>query len=257
MAARGIIVCLSTLICAASASSSWAETSEKVSPAAGQVQALQSDIDTPEEFKRYIEGSLPLPEGFPVPTAPGRQESLHPFPPRPMGLQPAPAALRPEDALPPPMTVEVPRYATFAKGAPPGGLLLMGLAFIPLTALGLFALAGAQGSGPLPGSVEQTPEPKPAAPQSRRPWPNRPVTISPLISARPAPPEPVRNPPSTEMPAATWRAISGQEQRLIDQWDSSPEKAAGMASLEEWLEARGATAGVDVARLKAKLSRDV
>lgn len=59
------------------------------------------------------------------------------------------------------------------------------------------------------------------------------------------------------MPVSTWRAISWREQRLIDIWDASPEKALGQASFEEWLDAQGNVEGVDLAMLNTKLSRDV
>jgi len=56
------------------------------------------------------------------------------------------------------------------------------------------------------------------------------------------------------MPVRTWRAISRQEQALIESWNVSREKALGQASLEQWLE-RHPSAGVDVAALQAKLAR--
>jgi hypothetical protein len=59
------------------------------------------------------------------------------------------------------------------------------------------------------------------------------------------------------MPVSTWRAISWREQRLIEKWDASPEKATGKASFEEWLDAQGSVESVDAAMLKAKLCRDV
>jgi len=61
----------------------------------------------------------------------------------------------------------------------------------------------------------------------------------------------------TLMPVATWRAISQAEQQLIERWDLSREKALGAASLEDWLDRHAAAAGVDAARLKTKLHRDV
>jgi hypothetical protein len=58
----------------------------------------------------------------------------------------------------------------------------------------------------------------------------------------------------TRMPVSTWRAISRQEQALIESWDRSREKALGRASLEQWLD-RHPVANVDIAGLKAKLLR--
>jgi hypothetical protein len=76
---------------------------------------------------------------------------------------------------------------------------------------------------------------------------------------RPAP-EPVLGGPGpyvdTRMPVATWRAITQPEQQLIERWDLSREKAVGAASLEDWVDRHAAGAGVDAARLKAKLRRD-
>jgi hypothetical protein len=59
----------------------------------------------------------------------------------------------------------------------------------------------------------------------------------------------------TRMPVSTWRAISRQEQKLIERWDSSPEKSLGLASLTEWLDANGRVDGVDLTLLKSKLYR--
>lgn len=56
------------------------------------------------------------------------------------------------------------------------------------------------------------------------------------------------------MPVGTWRAISQREQALIESWNLSREKALGLASLEQWLDAHPA-AGVDAAALKTKLAR--
>ena len=60
----------------------------------------------------------------------------------------------------------------------------------------------------------------------------------------------------TRMPAPTWRAISWREQQIIESWDASPEKSSGLASLTEWLDAKGGAEGVNVPLLKAKLFRD-
>src|SRR5207302_4624654 len=51
----------------------------------------------------------------------------------------------------------------------------------------------------------------------------------------------------SQMPVATWRSISSREQKLLDLWDASKEKAPGRASFEDWLDAQGAVDGVDVA----------
>lgn len=56
------------------------------------------------------------------------------------------------------------------------------------------------------------------------------------------------------MPARTWRAITLSEQRAIDAWNMSADKAAGRADLFDWLDAN-AVEGVDAAALKDKLER--
>jgi hypothetical protein len=58
----------------------------------------------------------------------------------------------------------------------------------------------------------------------------------------------------TRMPVGTWRAISWQEQAVIESWARSREKALGQASLEQWID-RHPAAGVDAGGLKAKLAR--
>lgn len=80
-------------------------------------------------------------------------------------------------------------------------------------------------------------------------------TASPFIAESPAPALRVAEPfIDARMPVGTWRAISQREQALIESWDLSREKALGLASLEQWLDAHPA-AGVDVAALKSKLAR--
>lgn len=91
---------------------------------------------------------------------------------------------------------------------------------------------------------------------SSAPRPKTPRTTSLPASSPPEPAAPSEPFVDTRMPVATWRSISLAEQKLIEAWDRSPEKAAGRASLLEWLDAQPASC-VDVARLKAKLARDV
>ena len=56
------------------------------------------------------------------------------------------------------------------------------------------------------------------------------------------------------LPASSALSISAEEQKAIEQWDLSPEKSRGLASLAEWLDRHaGSLAGVDVASLKLKL----
>jgi hypothetical protein len=112
-----------------------------------------------------------------------------------------------------------------------------------LMLLGAFAggvgEAAAEAPAPLPAETSA------AAPASLRP------TLSFVV-----PPEPARAFIDTRMPVATWRAISLPEQRLIEAWNASPEKARGLASLEDWADAKAPAMAVDAALLKAKLRRD-
>ncbi|MBI4345999.1 MAG: hypothetical protein HY553_04045 [Elusimicrobia bacterium] len=63
--------------------------------------------------------------------------------------------------------------------------------------------------------------------------------------------------PFEPLPSISWYAITAAEQRAIDQWDRSPEKRLGLASLTEWLDRHdGRLAGVDVPLLKLKLTRE-
>ena len=216
------------------------------------VSTLESDIARPDDFKRYVEGSRRLPEDPSPPVFARRQD-----PPRegtskswaatPLVPGPMPKSgrfpLTPAPQVPYPLP-EVPDSSH--------RLLLLGLALLPVTALGLTAMVGAKARPPAAAEQEiqepdaPLPVPPPAHTAARQIHPPAQITEE----AWPTPWT------GDILPAATWRAISGQEQRLIDRWDASREKSLGKASFEEWLDTQGAVADVDIARLKAKLSRD-
>lgn len=70
--------------------------------------------------------------------------------------------------------------------------------------------------------------------------------------------EPPRHPVADPRPGPSYSpyAISFEEQRAIEGWDRSLEKAQGRADLAQWLDLHAARlSGVDVPRLKAKLRR--
>lgn len=116
------------------------------------------------------------------------------------------------------------------------------------------------GEEELPGQSQPRQDPAPAVFRLERREFLPPEKPSPRIESPASPvtsPEPAGDLAPDFTIRHTWRAISLREQQLIDRWNCSPEKAAGRASLEEWLDARGKTQGVDITQLKEKLRRDV
>ncbi|GEM_PF-1920406 len=252
--------CLAVLLISWSASAARAADDQKAGSAADQVQALQSQISDPTDFKNYIEGSHRLPEGTAVPRAqlwpeaPGRAAT------RSAVLSPALPNLRPEHGAVPPASAFADHTPMPVSDNLPR-LPLTGLAVISLAAVGLLALSSKREFAPTPTAELLPAEPIVMAPTvdepAHLPAPEAPIPATPsarrLLARLETPPEPFID---TRMPVSTWRAISWREQRLIEKWDASPEKAMGKASFEEWLDAQGDVEGVDAARLKTKLCRD-
>ncbi|MBI4677874.1 MAG: hypothetical protein HY748_09860 [Elusimicrobia bacterium] len=132
------------------------------------------------------------------------------------------------------------------------------------------------GEGPAPSMFRPTPGPAAQAPAGSGPAPSVPrPPIGPVeppgVAVRapfaPAAPEPpassLSGPPAAPRPSlegvrpAAWWAITKEEQRLLNLWAQSPEKAAGQASFEEWLDLnRNLAAGVNLKFLKDKLHRE-
>ncbi|MFI5362498.1 MAG: hypothetical protein ACHQ49_11055 [Elusimicrobiota bacterium] len=209
------------------------------------------DIKQPEDFSRFVEGSRSRKGDVTEPSAAGQRRGgaagtrYRLFAPRP--------APRAEIVLPAvPGTVRAERAATKEfEYTSQTDLQLRGVG--AAVGLGLVLIAG----GLLAMSFESKPD---AAARVSTPQP-----LLPRIAAPPepgaAPARPAGSPAEesfidTRMPASTWRAISLREQRLIESWDASREKASGQASLSEWLDANACSEGVDIPLLKAKLHRN-
>ena len=261
MGARGSNYFLVAILIAWPASAARAEDDKRTRPAAEQVQALQSEISDPADFKNFVEGSHRLPEGAAVPRAQLWPESAGQAAVKSALQSPALPSLRPERvAVPPAPDMADQSPAPVAGNLPK--LPLAGLAIISLAAVGLLALGNTREFSSTPPAEAMPVEPAATVPAADAlapiPTPEVPITATPsarrLLARLEAPPEPFID---TRMPVSTWRAISWREQRLIERWDASPEKALGKASFEEWLDAQGRVEGVDVALLKTKLGRDV
>jgi hypothetical protein len=221
----------------------------------GSIQALTDDIGTPEDFSRFIEGSRGHQGGPGDPQVLGRRDGRGPG--AALSLNKSPSAPRLESpsipsaaAAPADARRSPPLFQTLARTNLPVRKLaaVLGLGFMLIAA------------SMLETPIESAPEPKPnTAPPAPPPRP-RPAPVR--------PPEPEFAPSrfadaladrtfiDTRMPAPTWRAISWREQKLIEGWSASREKSLGLASLTEWLDAKGGGEGVDVALLKAKLFRE-
>ncbi|NNN07133.1 MAG: hypothetical protein HKL90_14665 [Elusimicrobia bacterium] len=133
------------------------------------------------------------------------------------------------------------RDSALAATALEGGLVLA------LVAAGLWRALPA--TDEVPAATAATGDPMVCA--LAAPAPAAPSFVADSPAPAPRLPEPFVD---ARMPVGTWRAISQREQALIESWDLSREKALGLASLEQWLDAHPA-AGVDVAALKSKLAR--
>jgi hypothetical protein len=248
--------CLAALLILWSAPAAQAEDNQQTQPAADQVQTLQSEISNPADFQNFVEGSHRLPASTAVPRAQlwpqssgqttAKKTPLSPALPK-LSLEresipPAPAYV---DHTPAPVSDNLPKYP------------LKGLALFSLAAAGLFALNNkrefAAEASPTASNATVPTLDKPTPPAPETSITETPATHS-LLAKLEAPVEPFID---TLMPVPTWLAISWREQRLIETWDASSEKALGKASFEEWLDAQASLEGVDAAMLKAKLCRDI
>ena len=261
---RGSICFLCSLIIACSALASRAEDDKKTRLEADQVQVLQSEISDSAHFKNYVEGSRQLPEGSanPPPTQVLSAPSSQAAPSKPQ-LSPALSGLRQEHEAFPPAPIGASRPAEPTNEGWPE-LPVEGLIVAASLAVGWLARRGMRESelppapacGPLP--VDLVVEARSVDAPTLSSLPDAPVVITPPAPTNMALPVTAQETfIDIRMPVSTWRAISWREQRLIDIWDASPEKALGQASFEEWLDAQGNVEGVDLAMLNTKLSRDV
>lgn len=240
---------LGALLLLASAAPSRAA---EIAPARESVDAWSASVAHPESFSRLADGSLSRGGAVAAPAAPSA--------PAPSG-----AAARPRYTLGADdfrrRAGPVPVLTTaFAGGHEPvrrtdplpwaaalgvAGLVLVAvlshrpapLAATPLAAVAPRSAAPEAAALPAPRTraVVRAELPTVEAYLAREP------RVAPFVDAR--------------MPVGTWRAIAWREQRLIERWDASPEKAAGRLSLDEWIDRHGASAGIDGPLLKSKLAR--
>lgn len=214
------------------------------------VEDLGGDIGRPDDFKRFVEGSRAKRSDVDAPRAVAPGDERGPL--APLRLSRPRTGLRPEGAPIPPTAAAEGRRTAARRIVWTPDLAARKLAAV--LGLGFMLVAAGMLETPVDSAAE--PEASWAAPLPR----SRP---SPL-----PPPEPGLAPSrfanaladpifiDTRMPVPTWRAISQREQRLIERWDASREKSLGLASLAEWIDAKGGVEGVDAPLLKAKLRRD-
>lgn len=244
---------LSALVVLALASSTRAAEPKprKDSGPSSSIEELPADISRPENFSRFVEGSqakhgdVDAPRAFP--NAGGRGPAAA------LSLSRSSTAPRLEGNFVPatPSAAAVPLAAPRKPIDWTPGLPVLKLSAV--AGLGFLLIAGSMlgtpfESHPAPEQLGEGLPPvtvRPAAPETEASW-------------GPAREESPRHEPfiDTRMPVATWRAVSLREQQLIEGWNASPEKALGLASLADWLGAKGRVEGVDIPLLQAKLSRD-
>ena len=236
--------------CAGRAASAPDRDADAVRRERSRAEAWRADVASPENFSRFIEGAREHRGGVPDPEPLARAAPRGAPPPRlrPF-LAPAPVHLDapPLPSLRSPANAAVPargsRFNFYATCVLAGGLACL-----------LFALGG------------ESPDSAPESPSPTAPRPA--VRVAKFFSfPEPSPPR-VWTPPTQTYapvdvavfdayaPIASWRAISWREQNLIEGWNRSSEKARGLASFGEWLDAQGEIENVDVPRLKAKLFRE-
>ena len=257
----GVVGILFTVLAPASRaeSSTTTEIPQQLASAV-QIESLESDLSRPDSFGRYVEGSRLRSGDVAAPSLGGKRTAFDGGRSR-LSLSSPLSELRPDG-------MKVP--AAFVGGTPAApndprsipGLLMAGLVFAPILACGIAAGWSARRE-----AIPETQTPQADGPSasvatraSRRiPAPARVEPSSLIFTQTPVLPLTVPEPESVDpqMPVATWRSISSREQKLLDQWDASREKAAGRASFEDWLDTLAVIDGVDVAALKAKLQRDV
>ncbi len=224
-------------------SDSWA-AQEKIQHPRTQIDVLEHSAGDPDNFKNVVDGSLERPGNPAVAAVPDLPGTARPAP----ALSPGRPSLRSGPA-------EFPPIPTYAERTAPSSRNSASNLFLPGLAVGwgllctLLLLGDSAGPARAPAPLAYTPEPVAPAPILLTETPASPASAA----VMPAPGPFI----DTRMPCPTWRAISQQEQQLIDQWDRSREKTLGLASLDEWLDSRAGAPGVDIQRLKAKLHRDV
>jgi hypothetical protein len=264
MGLRGLTCFSCSILVLLTASVSRAEDNKMTRPAAKQVQTLQGEISDPARFKSYVEGSLRLPEGADaLPPAQDLSKSSGQAAPIRPQLNPAFPNIKPEGRTFPPAPAAAFHSPRPIEESWPE-LPAEGLAVAALFALSWLVWRGMREPELSPAPVRDPlpPEPadevRPAAAPLPSFFPAVPIVKTPPDPASASWPAMAQEPYiDIRMPVATWRAISWPEQRLIEKWDASPEKAVGQASFEEWLDAQSDISGVDAAALRAKLSRSV
>ncbi len=212
-----------------------------------KVDDLQQGIGNPEDFESFVEGSKALPDlrqdpkaaAMGTPTGPSQRQSF---------LNPASRGSSPDRAALPPVPLVA--QDLHSRSRKPSENPLANQA-------GLLGLAGAL----LIAASFYQGAPKAATPTNAKPAPD--FFREPEAYAPAPPPAALELPQEapdafvdTRMPAPTWRAISLREQTLIESWNASREKAQGLASLEDWIDARAGSIGIDAQALKSKLYRD-
>ncbi len=214
---------------------------------------LARELDSPEKFKGFVEGSHLIPAD---PAGTAVTARAWPGPRRgEAAAQPPHRIPRPGLAVPFPSG---PSAETFNKPMSPDrerlGLHLGAVAGLVLLAGALAWPRGGRPAayGPPPASPEIIAPPWDDAPGPSCPPPPAPETAPPR-SLPTASPAPARTP---EAPGRMrrWWAITLAEQKLIDQWTRSRVRLAHEASLDEWLDLHARDfPDVDIELLKKKL----
>ncbi len=225
-------------------------------PRIEEIESWRESAKHPEDFQHLVEGSI-LHRGGPQDPGYTAAVNVNEAARRAPRLLPTHEDVRHHrDAIPRPESFDVPASANLEADS---DYWLIGAGLI---AFGGVCLLLAWNAGR--GAVALEPRPvgiySPRAFGSSPAWaPSTAPAGSPVATATPPELPTIRERPFVDscLPAHTWRAINWREQALIERWDSSQERALGLASLDEWLDRQGAVAGVDTTLLMAKLDRDV
>jgi hypothetical protein len=229
-------------------SASWAGSAKE------KVDDLSGQISRPEDFQSFLEGSLQHQGNPDSPVAPQTAGAAR--------MRSLPALNAPKDRFAQPR-LDVPpaplvsRRDLSSKKDPIVPLAEGMGGVLGVTGLVLALLAGGEPTVK-PGRTYAA-EPLPRFETPRLKTAPQPSLAPDQTFAGDLPPfEPQTKPyfVDTRMPVPTWRGISLKEQQLIEQWDNSREKSQGLASLSEWVAAKGPAAGIDAAKLQAKLERE-
>lgn len=226
---------------------------------AAEPALLDPRLSDAETFGHYADLSKPRPAAVNSPAwrpegeTTARREALSLARPASIPL----AAPRPVPQAP--ILLAPPRAEAGRPGIPPLGWIALGAG---AAGLGILLALSAATARPRKERSRRPPAParaaeldEPLAPILRWKPPPAIFTLPPAPTALEAA-EPA-SPHAEPRWAASWKAVTAEEQRAIDAWDRSVEKRLGLASLEEWLDLHGASLGtLDVPRLKAKLHRD-